>query len=88
MLADSTGLEVVFDKDTEEGTSRGVACLISMSLAMSQAQATESTAFLAQEPVEASLLSIPRDSSKHYWQHAASNQDGFINAISGLFTLT
>jgi gluconokinase len=88
MLADSTGLEVVFDKDTEEGTSRGVACLVSMALAKSQAGATESTAFLVDEPVEASLVSSPRESSKDYWQHAARNQDGFINAISGLFTLT
>jgi gluconokinase len=88
MLADSTGLEVVFDKDTEEGTSRGVACLVSMALAKSQAGATESTAFLVEEPVEASLVSSSRDSSKDYWQRAAINQDGFINAISGLFTLT
>jgi gluconokinase len=87
MLADSTGLEVVFDKDTEEGTSRGVACLVSMALAMSQAKATESTAFLVDEPVEASLVSIPRDSAKAYWHRAAKNQDGFIDAISGLFTL-
>lgn len=88
MLADSTGLEVVFDKDTEEGTSRGVACLVSMALAMSQAGATESTAFLIDEPVDASLLSSSRESSKDYWLHAARNQDGFIDAISGLFTLT
>jgi gluconokinase len=87
MLADSTGLEVVFDKDTEEGTSRGSACLVSMALAMSQAGATEYTAFLAEEPVEASLVSSPRDLSKDYWQQAARNQDGFISAISGLFTL-
>jgi gluconokinase len=88
MLSDSTGLEVVFDKDTEEGTSRGVACLVSMALAKSPARGTESTAFLVDEPVEASLVSSPRESSKDYWQHAARNQDGFINAISGLFALT
>jgi sugar (pentulose or hexulose) kinase len=88
MLSDSTGLDVVFDADTEEGTSRGVASLVSMALAMSKAGATESTVFLGEEPVQNSLVSNPRDSGKEYWHRATANQDSFIEAISPLFMLT
>jgi gluconokinase len=35
MIADSTGMDVVWDESTHEGTSRGVACLVAMALSAS-----------------------------------------------------
>ena len=86
MLSDATGLQVVFDNDTQEGTSRGVACLVAVALARAKAGATDSQHFLSEEPVNTSMVSNPRDSAKEYWLRATTNQDRFIDNISPLFT--
>jgi gluconokinase len=44
MIADSSGLRVVLDKDTTEGTSRGVALLVAKSILAEKAAAFASTA--------------------------------------------
>lgn len=68
MLADCTGLCVIFDETTKEGTSRGVAKLISP----------------RHDPYEVEDLEVASRTEPEetkYWKDAVARQDDLINAI-------
>ena len=82
MIADSTGLTVVFDSDTQEGTSRGIVCMISSALK----SANGCSIALDEEPVRSEVFAIPRESSRGYWRQIRTSQDELIGALSPLFS--
>jgi gluconokinase len=86
MLADCTGLGVILDRDTEEGTSRGVAKLVSVALTMEREQATDSTRFLTTENVQSSCSCQPRQEARIYWDRACNVQESLLEAISPLYS--
>ena len=83
MVSDSSGLKVVLDSDTHEGTGRGVARLVSVALdAVGKKDASN---LLFEEEIRAFTSSDPRQSARAYFDQAAANQQQFIEAMSPLF---
>jgi gluconokinase len=86
MVADSSGLQVVLDLETREGTSRGVARLVAVALAATKEGATRDTSeFLLEEDLRPFKTSEPRPTATAYFDRAAQAQDKFIEAMSPLF---
>jgi gluconokinase len=77
MLADSCGLEVIMDGETEEGTSRGAAVVISTVL-------SDASSF-SDEPLSVLHQSSPNSAAQEYWRRATERQEAFIDSISPLF---
>jgi len=81
-VADCTGLEVIFDHETMEGTSRGVACLVGMALGL---RTDEVSHGLALEIVKLSNVSKPRPIASALWERASREQEALIDAVSPLY---
>ena len=88
MIADSSGLSVILDDDTSEGTSRGVARLVAIALACKQSRITETSTLLDEEDIRSCQTSQPRPPAHAYFKHAAKLQDKFLDAMSPLFSST
>lgn len=73
MLADATGLPVVLDNQTKEGTSRGVVCLI-MGIDTEELDTTQTI--------------LPNEQARSYWKLAARRQEHLIEAVSPLYSST
>jgi len=86
MLADASGMEVQFDADITEGTSRGVARMVAIVLD-SQCRANEepSDSLMAEENISSPTVSSPRQEAVGYWAAATEAQDAFIDAVSPLW---
>lgn len=86
MLADASGMEVQFDADITEGTSRGVARMVAIVLD-SQCRANEepSDSLMAEENISSPTVSSPRQEAVGYWGAATEAQDAFIDAVSPLW---
>lgn len=84
MLADCTGVPVVFDEDTTESTSRGVACLLAAALGCTEGLTSKPNA-LALETVKPSKLSKPRPVMAPYWNRAAQEQERLLAAVTPLY---
>ena len=82
MIADSSGLDVLLDDETHEGTSRGVACMVARAIE------DTSTAVLPEETIRTSLTSKPNQALCSYWAQAAASQDELIDALSPLYAKT
>ncbi|KAL3940698.1 MAG: hypothetical protein SGARI_000871 [Bacillariaceae sp.] len=78
MISDTSGLRVVFDGETKEGTSRGVARLVAMAL-----NGCSISSF--SEPVTPSVTSEPRSVATAMYKEKAEKQNALIDAISPLF---
>lgn len=83
MISDCTGLQVIFDEDTEEGTSRGVACLLSGSLGSNGSSTTRKS--FALEIIHPTKVSKPRPQRKDLWCQLRSAQEDLINKVSPLY---
>lgn len=83
MIADSSGLKVVLDKETYEGTSRGVARLISVALTTGKEQGK--SGLLCEEEIGAHKTSEPNPDAHEYFDNAALAQQRYIEAISPLY---
>lgn len=73
MIADCTGCSVVVDGDSSEGTSRGVAMLISSGIQQSE---------IREEELSVVHESRPNKEAYSLWASASLNQDKLINAVS------
>jgi gluconokinase len=82
MLADCTGLEVVMDEQTQEGTSRGVAVLVARAL-QGDCHKDRSTEYV-NEPIDDSKTSFPHENARGYWENASHAQESLIDAVSPL----
>jgi sugar (pentulose or hexulose) kinase len=86
MVADSSGLEVLLDLETVEGTSRGVARLVAVALAAAAANKNEKTSdFLLEEEIQTCKSSKPRARAHSYFNQAAKSQETFLDAMSPLY---
>jgi gluconokinase len=83
VIADCSGMDVIMDGDTEEGTSRGVAIAIAAVLS-----AATKGHYFADEPLHVLYKSTPRHSATEYWTRARDSQERFLAAISPLFEPT
>lgn len=85
MLADCTGLYVVWDEDVQEGTSRGVALLVAMSLRANP----HVTTFFPQEALSSNATTVSQPSSvgaiQEYWKRAADSQEQLLHAVTPLY---
>jgi len=82
MIADCSGLDVVLDRETQEGTSRGVVKLMQRELLYKGG--ILSNAF-AKEPITSSSTAKPREEARRYWDEAIWSQELFIDAVSPLY---
>ena len=73
MLADCSGIELVVDGDSNEGTSRGVALLIAKKL---DRECNE------EEPLVVLHQSVPNLNAKNQWSNAARTQENLISALA------
>lgn len=89
MLADCTGLEVQIDNSVTEATSRGVARLVAVAIAMKGEDASpNSSLHLAEETVSSAKVSHPHvTATEGYWSVAYERQENLIDAISPLWSL-
>jgi gluconokinase len=86
MIADSSGLEVLLDLETVEGTSRGVARLVAAALAAAAGNKNETTSdFLSEEEIHSCKFSKPRARAHAYFNQAAKSQETFLDAMSPLY---
>jgi gluconokinase len=86
MIADCTGLTVVFDSETQEGTSRGVVCMISRALEM-DVLASKVAIDLHNEQIQVETLATPRETASAYWANASATQEDLIANLSPMFEL-
>ena len=89
MLADCSGLEVQLDTSVTEATSRGVARLVAVAIAMKGEDASpNSSLHLAEETVSSAKVSHPHvTATEGYWCAAYERQENLIDAISPLWSL-
>jgi glycerol kinase len=86
MLADCSGLDVVLDRETQEGTSRGVAKLVYMALMESAVEKNGKPRDDYEiETVEDSVTASPCKRAQQYWNQASLKQDRFIDAVFPLY---
>ena len=83
MIADCSGLDVVFDPDTTEGTSRGVATLIASALA---SEVNDVTVVEDEEMANIMEVATSRQRMRRYYDDAARIQTAFIDAMTPLWT--
>lgn len=83
MIADCTGLDVVWDEQTQEGTSRGVTVLLLAALNSGNiSNAQETTLHYEEaEDVVCSDVTVPCQESERYWQEATRLQESLIDAV-------
>ena len=86
MIADSCCLNVILDNETIEGTSRGVACLLSYAIEMSENAARNSATDLKEEQIHSTSISTPRVDRNAYWCRKMAAQEELIDALSPLYT--
>lgn len=89
MLADCTGLDVVLDKQTQEGTSRGVAILLARVLAEDEnrngTDASVLSSAYVNERIDDSNTFVPQENARIYWDTAALAQESLLDAVSPLY---
>jgi gluconokinase len=86
MISDSSGLQVIFDEETHEGTSRGVARLVAVALAVKHEGSTEGTSkYLVEEEIQSFTQCEARPRAQAYFDRAAQSQDQFIDALTPLY---
>jgi gluconokinase len=78
MIADASNLSIIFDKETEEGTSRGVARLVVLAMYGLGISTYP-------EPIQVSKISEPRADATAMYATKAMNQERFIDLISPMF---
>jgi gluconokinase len=83
MLANCSGIKVVFDKATQEGTSRGVAVLITR--AIQQSRDRDARLYLPGETISNALIEEPVDALRGYWKHISNRQEKLLYAISDMY---
>lgn len=84
LLSDCSGLEVIMDKETEEGTSRGMA--VALTVALSAADGFERQELLySDEPLVVASQSSPNLDAEIFWQQATAAQESLIDSISPLY---
>jgi gluconokinase len=79
MLADCTGLDVVLDRETLEGSSRGVAILALAALEAGHGDPAINNNVV--NTVSDLDTSVPNESARDYWKEVAKTQESFINAV-------
>jgi len=90
MIADCIGLDVIFDPDTTEGTSRGVAYLIASALESEEESGTCALRLDddCEEETAMTMMatSRPRFNMRHHYDNHARIQSAFIDAMTPLWT--
>lgn len=81
MIADCCDLEVVFDLETQEGTSRGVVKLVERSLDNSDRVSEE----FQEELILESTSNVPNKHAGQYWTRARKEQEALIFAMAPLY---
>lgn len=84
MLANCSGMQVVFDKETQEGTSRGVTILIARTL--QQDSDNNANRPLPEEIISYAITEHPEDDTITYWKQQASRQEQLIAAVSHMYS--
>lgn len=90
LLSDCSGLEVIMDKDTQEGTSRGIALAIAVALqtwnASTSGESSDvSSKAFTEEMLRPSIHCKPNQSGKSYWRQAEVSQEAFLEVVSPLY---
>jgi gluconokinase len=83
MLANCSGIKVVFDKDTQEGTSRGVAFLVTRALL--QRSDRHARIPLPEETILNSTIDEPMDALIGYWKQQSNRQEQLLLSISDMY---
>ncbi|KAG7348056.1 sugar pentulose and hexulose kinase [Nitzschia inconspicua] len=78
MIADASGLSIIFDNETAEGTSRGVARLVVMAL-------YDMTASTCREDLQIAKLSEPRPMATAMYSQKAERQNRLIDCVAPMF---
>lgn len=84
MLANCSGMSVVFDRETQEGTSRGVVILITRGL--QQNANNNANRPLPVEIISSVIVENPEDGVQRYWEQQANRQEQLISAVSHLYS--
>jgi len=84
MIADCSGLAVVLDRETQEGTSRGVVKLVQRALTTADKPTSDGYNY-EKEAITASSTALPNEDAKQYWIRAGKAQDSLIDAVSPLY---
>lgn len=84
MIADSSGLTIILDPQTYEGTSRGVAKLLAATI-ISGWKGRPTSEFLVEEDITTTNIKKPRPHRKAYFDKAAQNQEEFTSAVSPIY---
>ena len=88
MLADCSGLDVIVDGESNEGTSRGVAILLAGSLKHSSRREQIGVDQLRdEETLTVEQNASPNSNSFPFWKKASLNQDFLIEAVSSTWTI-
>ena len=84
MLADCSSMDVVVDNDSSEGSSRGVAIMISETLQTRPAQWHVQPLYAVEEPLAPSLEAKANSSLAvhQYWVKTMNSQEALIRAVS------
>jgi gluconokinase len=87
LLSDCSGLKVIMDGETQEGTSRGVARAVAVALsATATSQGDDISAlYFSDEAIKVSKQSNPNTAAKHYWVSAEDSQELLLETLSPLF---
>jgi gluconokinase len=86
MLADCTGIPVVFDEDANESTSRGVALMVAQSIVAADVDDTNNaSSSSAAEALKPKLVSNPRSVLACYWEQMAQEQNRLLEALTPLY---
>lgn len=87
MIADCSGMVVKVDRDSNQGTSRGVAIMVVASLAMLEIDSAQSSTCFPEECVTAASVSEPHlTATNGYWKREAHAQNQLINAVMPLWS--
>jgi sugar (pentulose or hexulose) kinase len=74
MISDGSGLEMIFDKDTQAGTSRGIALMMAL--------ATSGATHLPTEDIQATIKNMANEHASDYWRPAIERHDKLLDAIT------
>jgi gluconokinase len=84
MVADCTGMPVVFDEDADESTSRGVATMVAMVLE-SRVQEKANIETLPLERLNPLRVSQPRSAMASHWKRLSADQERLLQALTPLY---
>jgi sugar (pentulose or hexulose) kinase len=85
MIADCSGMKIILDQDSEEGTSRGVARLVAAAITSAKWTTDKQSIIPKEESIHIMTQSIPRDLATNRYRYASERQEKLIGSVTPLF---